>query len=267
MIGCAIEGGEIGIKFNGDILGFTCIGLYAEAQKKLFDFSECGFVNFDIRGGYYNHVDQLFIDGGSQTGGPIISGVFDETNRIVNVGGVINSYTYRGRMELSARANLAEYRLQSNNDGILSFPANWITNKNTNISFCSTFLATSLSDYRQKATLIGDTIIAPHRSGDPGATYTGFVPFTTQSAAGLIATIDTRIVYRPNSGFVAFSFSVSDGTGLHEVAGIIFGTTVIKLSADPLTPVASNNGGFLRLTMTVATAPLGAVTGSIQLLG
>jgi hypothetical protein len=262
---CSTEGGTIGIKVKGDMIGLNIKGHYAEALIKFLDLSEAGVVKFDVSGNYFNYVDVVLDDGGSTTGGPEISGNWDETNAIVNIGGVVGPTTYRGRMQVSAQQNLARYYIPNNSGfGITSLPANWITSKNTNIEFISTVTATSISDYRQKTKVPGTSLIAPYRVGDTGAVYPGSVFFTTVTI-GATSTIDTKIAWQPNSLFAKFAFTAQDGNGNHVIYGDIYGANFKRHDADAMVMAISDNAGFLRISLTQTVATFVSVTGSVQI--
>lgn len=259
------EGGSKGVKLSGEIHSFAWHNCYFEAVPgTLFDFSACTFLDFKAFANYYNLVDIVVFDGGSQTAGPTIFGDFDETNEIVNVGTTSGAFTYRGRMEINAIRNYARYRLQDDGQALLTMPANWITGLNTNIERNIAWTGNNAADFRQKAKYMGNAIIPMYHGGDPGQAYTGSVPFCTVTSSGTSVFVDTKIVWRPDSMFVDFTFTVQDGNGVAQVFGRLYGANVDKRHTGPITVTASNNGGFLRLTLGV-TAPYLVSTGTVKI--
>jgi len=238
---------------------------YFEAVITAIDISGCSDFRGSFMANFFNYVDVVLKDG-STSAAPFCRGLWDSSNFIANIGGVLGPTTYRGRMEISGRGNFIDYRAPDGETGTASAPANWVTSKNTRWSFEDVWKATSVTDYRQRA-IITNSIIPVHRSGDAGISYTGSIPYCTIGALSASTTIDTAIVYRPNVSFIKFSFSVSDGSGVSEVYGDIFGVIIKRADVTAVTLTASDNGGFLRLTLGFISAPYNSITGSIQLLG
>jgi hypothetical protein len=264
LSGCTQEGGVMALKIKGDMLGLTISGNYAEAITGTWlDLTEAGAVTHDFKGNYFNYVDVVVDDGGGMTALPMF-GSFDETNYLANVGGVTAGVTYRALMRVSRRGNHTEYKIAGNNDGVQSIPANWIFSKNSNLSVISTAEATGPGDYRQKSLYSGIGIIPLRRAGDTGEPYPGLVLFTTVASIPGEVTIDTKIAWQPGSLFAKFCFTVQDGNGPVPVYGDVFGANIDKRSASPITVTASNQGGFLRLTLGIAGSLL-QITGSVQI--
>lgn len=259
------EGGSKGCKLSGEIHAFSWHGCYFEAVPgTLFDFSACTFLSIKAFSNYYNLVDIVMFDGASQTAGPTIFGTFDETNEIVNVGGVSGGITYRGRMEINAIRNFAKYTLQDDSQAVLSIPANWITGINTNIERVVGWTGASVSDFRQKSRYMGNGIIPLYHGGDVGQAFTGSVPFCTVTSSGATVNVLTRIVWRPDSLFADFTFTVQDANGPQQVFGRVYGANADKRSTGAITVTAVNNGGFLQLVLGIATS-LVQITGTVKI--
>lgn len=263
--GCTSEGGTKGFVFTGEVYGLVMESCYFEAVITAIDISGCSDFRGSFMANYFNYVDVVIKDG-STSAAPFCRGLWDSGNFIANIGGILGSTTYRGRMEISGRGNFIDYRAPDGEAGTASAPANWVTSKNTRWSFEDVWKATSVTDYRQRA-IITNSIIPVHRSGDAGISYTGSIPYCTIGTLSASTTIDTAIIYRPNVSFIKFSFSVSDGSGVSEVYGDIFGVIIKRADATAVTLTASDNGGFLRLTLGFISPPYNSITGSIQLLG
>lgn len=262
MMGCTTEGGVLGIKVTGDMLGLIIVGHYAEAINTWLDLSTAGNMSYDISGSYFNYVDIVVSDAIDNFAR---LGRWAESNQIVNVGQPITpgGFVYRGRMELANRLNLVEFELNNSLSGDVSLPAHWIVGPNTSVNFTTTLQLSSITDFRKKALVSGDLI--PLRfSGDTGIAFTGWVPFCTLTM-GATTHIDTRIRWRPNSLFVKYSLRAQDGNGFHELYGDIYGSILSRRDADPMTISISDNGGFLRLSLTQTAPPFAVVTGTVQI--
>jgi hypothetical protein len=260
MIGCTQEGGSVGLKIDGVMLGLTVTGNYAEAVSTWMDLSGATHVNFNIAGNYFNYVDKVYTSG---TATPSVFGNWDASNSIVNINGVIGSTTYRGLMEVGNRLNFVKYTLLNNDGHSLTIPANWLVSSNTDISFTSVFTATSVTDYRRKA-VVGGGLVPLRFSGDVGRFYAGYVPFCTVTV-GATTTIDTKIVWRPLALFAKFDLKAQDGNGFHNLFGDIYGENLKRQDSDAMVMSISDNGGFLRISLTQTAPPLVGVTGSVQI--
>lgn len=263
MIGCTQEGGVKGIKVTGDMAGLTIIGNYVEALPGTWlDLTDAGNMTYDVSSSYFNYVD-IVVDDALDSFSRV--GRWGESNQIVNINQQIGGVgpVYRGRMQLANRLNLVEFELNNVLSGDITIPANWIVGPNTNVSFTSTLQLISVTDFRKKALVSGDLI--PLRfSGDTGTALTGYVPFCTLTM-GTTTHVDTKIKWQPQSLFVKFNFIANDGNGLHNIWGDIYCPHFKRHDADAMVMTISDNGGFLRLSLTQTAPPFATVTGTVQL--
>lgn len=98
-------------------------------------------------------------------------------------------------------------------------------------------------------------------SGEQGYVPSG-VPFAVKSTSGTVTMtgfLDTKIVF-DSYVMAAYALTISDNSGSFFFAGRVYGTTVIQDAVPGGKAVtASNNGGFLRLTITGLTHPSGVM--------
>lgn len=265
MVGCTQEGGTKGIKINGELLGFVVVGNYVEAIPGTWlDLTEATYISYDVSGSYFNYVD-VIVDDGAPTHDCLINGKWHASNEIINVNGQIEGVgpVYRALMRIGGRLNYAEYSTRNDNDASVDLPPNWIIGKATNVSKISSWLGSGVTDFRKRAAVHGG-IIPLRFSGDTGDTYPESVPFCVVTI-GATTHIDTKIKWRPNSLFAKFSFRAQDGNGFHELYGDIYGSLFKRHDADPMVMAISDNGGFLRISLTQTAAPFSAVTGTVQI--
>lgn len=266
MIGCSQEGGVKGIKITGDMLGLTIVGNYAEAIPGTWlDLTDASNMAYDISSSYFNYVDVVVDD---DLDNFTRFGRWAESNQIVNVGQKTDpldplGFVYRGRMQLRNRLNLVEFELDNNLSGSMDIPAHWIVGPNTSVSFTSTLQLISTTEFRKKA-LVPGGLIPLRFSGDTGTALDGYVPFCTVTM-GTTTHIDTKIKWQPLSLFAKFALRANDGSGLHDLYGDIYGALFKRHDTAPMVMAISDNGGFLRISLTQIAPPFASVTGTVQI--
>lgn len=105
-------------------------------------------------------------------------------------------------------------------------------------------------------------------SGNAGSVKTGVVAYCTLSkTAGSTfdVIVDTKITYSDYT-FVICKFTVSDNVGSYSIAALLAGSTLLSSSLSGKTMTASNNSGFLRITLSSFSHPAETYicTGSVR---
>jgi hypothetical protein len=104
-----------------------------------------------------------------------------------------------------------------------------------------------------------------YASGTIGSPKGGTVPGATVTLNATDAVIDTKINYT-NFEMVRYSIQVVDGLGAYSLAGDVVWVTAVPITGFATkTVTASNNSGFLRLTVSGLSTPT-AVTGIVKLV-
>lgn len=262
------EGGTVGMKFKGDCLGFHIAGHYAEAIKDVYDFSELNTGFFGITGGYYNTTDRVIVAPSSSSN---LSGYFDETNTIVNIGAVLGGYTYRGRVELSGGRNYMKVSKLPTADNTLTIPANYITDDTSNLETVDRVKISGTTV--ASANLLSRGVIPLRRQGDTGAGYTNWVAGATHAASGNDAAFNivftTKIKYRAFNMFIRYLIRINIGGVFHDIYGDIYGFGHKRQDSSDRTVTIDNDGNAdLRITIgSFANAGMAyTATGSIQIL-
>lgn len=249
------EGGSIGLKLKGDCLGLKVSANYFENMTgTALDLTEAGTVDWDVTANYFKDIPVVMDDTGSTQP---IHGSFSESNKIAGTGGL---------MKVSSPNNFMDFEIPSDAQGLQVIPANWTIGKGTEVSMLSTADGVGINDQRQKALYSGVSLIPVRRGGDVGAPLAGYVHFTTQTA-GTTQIIDTKIAWQPFALFAKFIFRAVDGLGNHDIYGDIYGDKFKRLDADAMVMTMTNNGGFVRISLTQTAPPFASVTGSIQIVG
>ncbi|GAB3422722.1 pectate lyase family protein [Niabella aquatica] len=264
------EGGTTGFKFKGDCLGITINGHYAEAIKDVYDFSEISTGFFKISGGYYNITDRVIVPAPASG---ILFGTFDETNSIVNIGSVLNSYTYRGLIDLTGGRTLIRTTKQASHDNTLDFPSNYITDGVSLLESIDRVKITSTSV--AGANLLSRGTIPLRRSGDTGLGYVSWVLGATSSlysgtSAAFTIKIQTKIKYSPYTLFAKFLIRVTVNSANYDFYGDIFGEHVKRSDTNGKTMTLWADGDtnvyFLLGDFNGSDTSFTA-TGSIQIVG
>lgn len=266
--GCEFEGGAKGVVMEGDNLAISLSGNYFEAISGAgIDVSTAGACSFDIRGNYFNAVGTAFKHGTAGTA--TLAGEWAADNELVNtVPGPLPV------MEVRGPRNFMTWNDSPVDDPNPGVPVNWLIDKSTIYVRDQRWNADALSDVRAVTRYHGAGIVPMHYAGDTGDPFLGSVPFCTATypASGTATiTVDTEIVWRPNSMLGRFVFSITDdGAPPFAVFGDFFGGNVAlgTGSAAGKTVTASDNGGFLRLSIGTFNNASGirTITGTVRLV-
>ena len=72
-------------------------------------------------------------------------------------------------------------------------------------------------------------------------------------------------MWQPLTLFAKFVLLVSDGSGLHKIFGDIYGEDIKRHDASPNVVTISDNGGFLRISITEDAPSMASITGTVQI--
>lgn len=271
LVAPVFEGGVTGLKITGDCLGFEMHAPYFEAiQGRGIDLRTAGAVVWEVTGVYASFVDIILDDGGA-AGTATVDGTWSKSNGIFNIGGIINGFTYRGRMQLDGPRNYCSYELRTTSQGGIGTSANWIVSPLTDLTYQDTFAGTGPTDIRARAKYHAG-VVPTLRTGDVGDPVLGTIPYTTSTfptSATSTLTINTKIAWRPNSLRAAFVLRVQDDAGIYKVVGDVWGDIVKQADTSGKTvTIADDGSGFLRLTVASFNNTSGNAsrTGAVTLL-
>lgn len=271
LISCSCEGASgNALTFRDDCLGVVVDSGYWEAVRgTVFDFTRAKVCSVSFRGNYLNYCDTVINDGGESSGSTLM-GLFDDTNYIARIGGTYNGFTYRGQMILNCPRNFMQFHLPFSNDAPNELPVNWIAGSSTRIDRETAFIGRTLADVRSRSLIRYRGPIPIAREGDVGDPYPGTVDrsqieISKGSAAG--ATLDTRIVWRPNSLRATFLLAISDDSGEYKLFGEIYGDQLVQHDGRGDRVFIEDVNGYVRVRISGIQNRSGdaSVTGSLQL--
>lgn len=271
MISCSCEGaGGSAVTFRDDCLGVLIDSGYWEAiPGTVFDFTRAKVCSVSFSGNYFNYCDTIIDDGGVSSGSTLM-GMFDDTNYIANIGGVYEDVTYRGLMILTCPRNFIRFDLPFSNNAPGELTANWIVGPSTRIEQETAFTGRSLADVRGRSLLRYGSPIPMIREGDVGDPYPGTVDrsqIVISKGSPGSATLDTGIIWRPNSLRATFLLAVSDDSGSYKLFGDIYGDQLVQHDRHSGRVLIESRGGRVRVRVSGIQNRSGAasITGSLQL--
>lgn len=117
----------------------------------------------------------------------------------------------------------------------------------------------------------GTTLIPFEHEGNAGTPIFNTVPFCVHSkSAGTSFSIyiDTKISFTALSSLLVYRLTVSDDISTYQMYGLVFGSVVNSLDATGKTVAVSDNGGYVRLTLSTFSHPAStyACTGIVRYL-
>lgn len=268
---CTAEGGSRVFNMEGDVMGVTWDGIYAEAiTGKLFDFSltTTGYLRFSNN--YINYVDIVFQDSTSGT----LFGSWDESNTLVNVGNTAGSFLYRGLMNVAGGLCYVDFKSRPDIDNVVpDLPTNWQTSPSSSVRRIQPLQATGVGDVFSKS-VIQSGIIERHHSGSVGRGVVGLIPMCTHNAfqpgnESVIIIIHTKIAISTKC-FTKFNFDVlRAGAANFSVAGDTYGSLVKRADGNTTVPVSmENENGYIRLLIGPFSSTNGVydISGGIQIV-
>lgn len=269
IISPTCEGGTNAFLFSDDCLAFTIQGGYFEAVKDVFNFLNLHYGYFDIIGNYINITDRILANADVMTGS--LFGNFDVTNVVVNVGYVLNGFTYRGLVDVSGNGVFLNVKYRESNDNT-ELPANYIYGGKSNIQSIGYITYSSQSDVRAvNKRYYG--ILPVRRAGDTGPGMpTGIAECAIAQIGSLTysLTVTTKITFQSLTSFTKFLFKINTISTIYKLYGETYGDVITRQDAvSSLTITTSNSGGMLMFTITGfnETANDYTITGDVQLQG
>lgn len=280
MTSCTTEGGSKGIKFIGNVNGFTLDGHYFENMPQsvngtALDFSEAGVCYMNFKSNYFNYIDTVLDDGG-ESGTCTLFGTWDESNQIFNAGAVLDGNTYRGLMKVAGPRNHIRYNLREITGlAQLEIPANWQCSELTDAVVYNAYGGDATNDIRAKSAFRGAGVIPVNRGGDIGAGYPNRVPFAmhyalTPGSPSITVVVDTQIKWQPDMLFAKFALRIADANSSYFVYGDIYGDQVKQLDATGKSvTINANSISNLQLRIATFSHPAGtySCTGTVQICG
>ena len=276
--GNTAEGGTIGVKVSGDMLGAKFDGNYLENMPSggtALDFKTAGTCSIDFKGNYFNLCDIVFDDGGA-AGTSTLFGTFDESNFLAGVGATEGGTVRRGLMNINSDRNFIKYKVRAESATTSALPSNWVYSKLSDIEKVQSFGGLSLTDIRAKSKNYGTSIVPVTRMGDIGASFPGRVPFCdnpyglTPGSSSITVVVDSYIIPQSNALFAKFIFTIVDDVSTYVVFGDIYGGNVIQHdSTGKAVILVTNTFGNLQFRISTFTGSGGAFTctGSVQIVG
>jgi hypothetical protein len=240
-----------GIVIEDTTYGMAILGAYFETITGTA-------IKFDSGG---NH-DNIFIDWcwfdqtttAAISGSTIQSGEWGQNNRLGN--GVLSIGTdFANRVKVRIPSDITA------DNTTIALPAAYTLGDACNVDYIKQIYDSGTGLVTNKARVFNDAMPLVY-GGDVGAAKTGTVPFATLNVAATTVTVDTTIRYR-NEMMGGYSL-VIEATGTKIITGFFIGTTSVALQSSGMGVGLTNNGGFLRITVTGLTAA-SACTGVVRL--
>jgi hypothetical protein len=251
-IDCGAESCDRGIVINNNTAAIQFLGWYFEGLVTAIDFESTGnHQNVYVDGCWFNGVTNA-IEGSS-----ILSGRFGQNNRL---GGAIISLAanFSNRMVLEIPSDVTATNITP------SLPAIY-TLGDANIAEQIKQIYNTGSGLVTNKLRVAAGVVPFYASGTVGSPNAGTVPGATVTLNATDAVIDTKINYT-NFEMVRYSIQVVDGLGAYSLAGDVVWVTAVPITGFATkTVTASNNSGFLRLTVSGLSTPT-AVTGIVKLV-
>lgn len=257
LFNCSVEGSANGLFIGGETGPLSIDTCYFEALGPTNSYAGTG-IYFNDSGYKYNCsiTNCWFYNMGLAIRGPTGgSNIYvSETNRFA---GTISTkvdfsdnYNAYGKIEILPTA--------ISNNGTPGLPSGYSIGgkarvEHDNIIFDGT---TGLGIVKTK--VHGTTLIAFEHEGNSGSPQTNTVSFcTVTKSAGTTFDlyVDTKINYAQFSAMLVYRFQVTDNVSAYDLYGIVFGSQVKQLDSTAKTVTVSNNGGYVRLTLSSFTHP------------
>lgn len=148
-------------------------------------------------------------------------------------------------------------------------PAGMTIGKKVDLDYDNIIYNGATGDTLIKTKVHSNTLIAFEHEGDSGPwphTGVAFCQKTVPVGNPVSITVDTRIAYRTLSGIVVFRLFANDDMNGYQLYGFVFGDQVKQLDSSGKTVAVSDNGGYLRLTISsfVNTLKLANVVGIVR---
>lgn len=271
LINCDVEGSaNRAFYFQGQFYGVHWVGGYFEGIPGcVYDFADVTQITATWTGTFNYLSGVLMREPTSLTA--TLDGEWDTSNAIV---GVTVGLPYPTQLNVSHPRNNIKFRLANNFASTTTLPANVLTSGSgqADVECISTRWGTGSGDVLSRG-ICSAGVIPLRYSGDVGRAFANQVAFATHAAfnpgsSTIVILVTTKIVWRADTMFAKYRFTVTDSGGSYNLFGDIYGG--FAKSQDGVagkTITAVNSGGFLRLELYGFTHPTGVYTctGTVQL--
>jgi hypothetical protein len=265
VLGIQISGGANGLKLYNCAAESCETGIYITNETGPIAFDTCYFENILTGAAIAVNIDTQFAKkeisftncffNGCTTGikmptdGNTQSRVIvDSTNRFNNCTNFINSSTTTIFLQ-----NKISYTKDAIASGYALLPSEITVGKGDIVDIDQMFYDSSTATPAARTKTHGQSLIPWNVEGNGGYAPGFSVPFCAYSQTGSGASctliIDTKMVYDKHSSLLVYRLTIDDVSTTVELRGFIFGDTVQQLDAVGKTFVVSNNGGYVRLSI------------------
>lgn len=264
-LGLQVTGGSNGLKFYNCSMESCETGAYVTNETGPIAFDTCYFENITAGAAIAVNIDSLydkeeisftncFFNGCTTgikmpTGGSTRSRVIvDPTNRFVscttNINSSTNSIYHQNRISFTPNAI---------DSGAAELPTEITVSKGDIVDIDQMLYDNGTATPAARTKVHGQSLIPWNSEGNGGYAPGFSVPFCTVSQTGSGASctliIDTKIVYDKHSALLTYRLTIEDVSTTSELYGFIFGDTVKQLDAVGKTFTVSDNGGYVRLSI------------------
>lgn len=249
-IDCGAESCTRGVVVNNGTAAIQFRGWYFENLTTAIDFEATG-----------NH-ENVYVDGcwffavtNAIEGSSIVSGRFSQNNKL-NGAVVSLAANFSNRMVVEIPSDVTATNITP------TLPVNY-TLGDANIAEQIKQIYNTGSGLVTNKLRVAAGVIPFYASGTIGAPNGGTVPGATVTLNATDAVIDTKISYA-NFEMIRYSIQVIDGLGAYLLAGDVVWVTAVPITGFATkTVTASNNAGFLRLTVSGLSTPT-SLTGIVK---
>lgn len=249
-IDCGAESCDRGVVINNSTAAIQFLGWYFEGLVTAIDFEATGnHQNIYVDGCWFNGVTNAI------EGTTILSGRFSQNNALN--GAILNlPANFASRMVVEIPSDITATNITP------SLPANYLLGDANTAEQIKQIYNTGSGLVTNKLRVAAG-VIPFYASGTIGSPNGNTVPGATVTLSATNAVIDTKINYA-NFEMVRYSMQVIDGSGTYLLAGDVVWVTAVPITGFATkTVAASNNGGFLRLTVSGLSTPT-QVTGIVK---
>jgi hypothetical protein len=269
MHACSFEGGSIGVKIIGDLIGLNIQSCYFEAiTGTVFDLSDVRIIFWSLASNYFNYTNCIVDDGG--TGKAQIYGVWEASNAIVNVGRYVGGRSYPAEMRISSENHYCVYR-HHDSAAEPAVPSNWKISPATRFEIEGIYGGTSLTDVVSRSRFYGGVV--PHiYAGNTGAGYPGRVPYSEVSFSrgrSATLTLTSQMTWQPATLLAALRLTLVDDEGSHKIYGTVYGDEFKQDDLSGKRVALRESGGMLQLIVEDVRNASGQaqVTGTLRMIG
>lgn len=251
LLNCSVEGGNNGVYVTGETGPMYFDTCYFE------DLTGTG-IDFDNTGYKYQiTVDNCFFNNvvtgvkAPTSGGSLI--YISENNRFIGGTTKVNfsdNYYNYGAVKILPTA--------ISDNGTPALPSGYTFGGKSRVDHDNIIFDSSSGLGLIRTKVYGTTLIPFNHEGNAGSPKSNTVPFCTVSkSAGTTFDlyVDTKITYSQYGAFLVYRFTVTDNVATYQLYGQIFGDSVKVADSTGKTVTVSNNGGYVRITLSSFTHP------------